>query len=77
MPSWLRYLEACGVFATTVVRYDCGPGTKQQRRLQRIDFIAARPNHTVAEHSFTFWIPYRKPVVSFDDKFIRNADVVA
>jgi hypothetical protein len=31
----------------------------------------------VAEHSFTLWIPYRKAVVSFDDKFIRNADVVA
>jgi hypothetical protein len=29
MPSWLRYLEACSVFATTAVRYDCGPGTKQ------------------------------------------------
>jgi hypothetical protein len=49
----------------------------KQRRVHGIDFMTARPDDVVAEHRFTLWIPYGKAVVTFDDKFIRNADVAA
>jgi len=49
----------------------------KQCRVHRIDFVAVHPHDAVAEHRFTLWIPYWKAVVTFDDKFIRNADVVA
>ena len=49
----------------------------KQCRVHRIDFVAVHPDDAVAEHRFTLRIPYRKAVVTFDDEFIRNADVVA
>jgi hypothetical protein len=55
----------------------CARHKAKQHSVHRIDFFPALPDDVVAEHHFTLWIRYGKAVVTFDDKLIRNADVVA